>query len=122
VYGCYDFVSGKIQALVTLVLAGISNEDIAGRPWCKLVGHCGGQVWEAQAAKNTKMGVVWFLEKKRLIWSEILKRMAGSSVMEICGGLESMDPIARFEMGLKQQGTHNIIDRANSMLSLAILR
>jgi hypothetical protein len=68
------------------------------------------------------MGVVWFLEKKRLIWSEILKRMAGSSVMEICGGLESMGPIARFEMGLKQQGTHNIIDRANSMLSLAILR
>jgi hypothetical protein len=58
------------------------------------VRHRGGQIWEAQAVEDSKMEVVWFLEEKRLIWSEILKGTARSSVVEICGSLEGMDLVA----------------------------
>jgi len=50
----------EVEAAITLMGRGISEEDASSGARSQLVASCGGHVWVTEAPKNTKVGVIWW--------------------------------------------------------------
>ena len=64
-----DNASGReIEAAVALLGGGITDEHASRRAWSQFVRCRGTKVWVAQAAKNSKRGIVWHRAMQEMMW------------------------------------------------------
>jgi hypothetical protein len=49
-----DTISGKVHAVITLMMRRITKENTSTIPWCDFVGDSGGGVEVAKKTKNKK--------------------------------------------------------------------
>jgi hypothetical protein len=55
VLGDHDVIVGEVKVAVSFVIRGMTKEDVAGRPWSKLVGSGYRLVRVAKTPKNPKV-------------------------------------------------------------------
>jgi len=82
---------------------------------------CGRHVWVASAAKDSKVNIGRLSAIKGKKRSEAIKSPGGVRIEEVSGSVKRVSPIDREGTGLKQKGTHNVVDRAKGAFGATIL-
>jgi hypothetical protein len=112
-----DVVGGEIEAPISFVVSGVSEENTSGGPGCQFVSGFGGEIRIAGATKHAQV-----LIGGGDVWTGHADHLSGEVVQQICGGVEPFYPVASWKRSLKKQWMQHIIDGGKDALGFTIMR
>jgi hypothetical protein len=81
----------------------------------------GGDVGITPTTKDSKMVISGGMTMKSVVWGTEGKGGGGMTIEKIGGGVEGLNPVRWWEVGLKEKGTNDVVYGVEDALNLAIL-
>ena len=99
----------EVEAAITLMGRGISEEHAGSGARRQLVASCGGHVRVTEAPEDAKKGVVWWRAVQQREGNAVLDSRAWAPIQEIGGRTEGLSPIRRRHVRMYKQGADDVI-------------
>jgi hypothetical protein len=86
------------------VVSGVSEENTSGGLRCQFVSDFGGEIRIAGTTEHVQMLIGGGDSIEGEVWASCADRLGGTTVQQICGGVEPFYLIASWNRSLKKQG------------------
>ena len=120
--GDQNAARGGVKASVSLVVRGVTKKHTTSRTGCQLVRSSGGDVRITCTPEDTKVVVAGRGTEMSVVWSGSRRSCVWKVVEQVGASVETLSSEVGRQRGLDHKGAHDVVRRANHLLSLAVLR